>query len=671
MKCNDFLKIQLQFPKMMYDQGKQKESVAWDTETRQGIPFLLCSSKDDILTDKTSMIDALLDKQNIKTLNVFYNLGYDASAILKMMLSKRELKFFASYGYVISEHRGENIFYSMLGNKCLTVSYAQEDQEGKYTDLKSIDYKIERKRNYFDVWQFFKYEGSSSLDNVSKKYLKKSKVPIEELTYFEMVPELAGQIKRGRVRNYDKSDLILDHTVIDYCLQDCYLTKELTDLIIKACNEVGIIFNKPYSCASLAWDYLSNVKQVKNPKYFLWQFGGKTLSSRNYSIFYHAYHSYRGGRSEVAKRGYFEHIEEYDVNSMYPWAMTQLEDCFKCDWIPIESNADLLKHDPENIAYGFFILDIDLPYNYVNALPVQDKKNGILIYPYGELKDYFLTHIELKMLMDLGIITEKDFRIKNGWIGLKRSGVFPFRDIVIDLYRERKKYDKDNFLNSLIKILLNSTYGRLIEVNINNVQGDTIDLEAWDEYDITDEELIKKCYIAGKYFNPIYANYITALSRVKLYTAIFHNMDNFIASFTDSVISTKPLKGIDESLELGAWKHTHGDQLTMIGTGFYQLIGYENKDRMRGVHVVKESDNIYDSSFERVLQEGFKVKRVLKLKESLRQDRIEEYNTFEEKWRVIDLNFDTKRTWDYSFTDYASIKQGVCDSKPLFLETLI
>jgi hypothetical protein len=632
----------------------QKESIALDTETNNGIPFLLADSTGKYTTDKNSMIEQLLSKDYKKTLNLFYNLGYDKNAILKL-LSKKSLSFFSTYDYTIED----DIYYGGIGAKSFDIARANkiesiEENKGytitlengavkerknkpmTFLDYNNNEYLLEQKNRFFDLWQFFKYESQSSLDAVSQKYLMDNKTPIEEL-------------------GYDKSNLYLDDTIIDYCIQDCKLTKQLSDIVINACNSIGILFNKPYSCATISADYFFGNQEIRNPFYFLYQYGNYVYSP-NLDIFRYAYYAYKGGRSEVCKRGHFDTVYEYDVNSMYPSEMVKLYDCFKCDWQKI-TGEELYNYDINNIAYGFIKCNIKVPQDYVLPLPYS---KGFYIYGYGDFNEYYLTIHELYMMFDLGIIDKSDVNIIDGWLGIKQNDdEYIFKDTIEFIYSERKKYDSLEFQNPLFKIILNSIYGRMIEVNINKRLDDTIDLTDTDSYDIMDNEVIKKYYTSGKYFNPIYACYITGMSRVKLFNAIYPHKESFVASFTDSVISTEKIK-VPVSNELGDWEYAKGE-LTIIGSGVYRFVGKKEKIRTRGIHIKQEykkqdiNDNLYGINFDDLITQPFMQTKVMKLKESVRQDNLDDFNTFQQVPKRINLNFDKKRDWDSKFKTDSNI----------------
>lgn len=666
MKTSNFEEITHKKPKMYNKNLKsQKEAIAFDTETLNGKMFLMGVSDENYTTllqnglknpenmSLSSHICETLEKlySYKDTLNVFYNLEYDDNAIISN-LPEKYLNWYTKYNYVIYE----GWYISGIPRKSIdlapcievldviynketesyTINTKGENKEVQkrpvlYFDIENRKYIIGRKVKFFDLWQFFKFEPiSSSLDNVSKKYLNDNKTPMEEL-------------------GYDKGCLPIDKTVIEYCIKDCKLTQELCSMIIKACNDIGLLFNAPYSCATISADYFFDIQKIKNPYMFLWQYG-YNMSRKNLDIFRYAFYAYKGGRTEVTKRGNYDNVFENDVCSMYPSNMLKLYDIFEVEWVKINHEKELNAFDKTNIAYGFFRCNIKLNNNYVNPLPYNN--NGYYIYGYGNFENYYLIMEEIDQIRNLEL---GEVKIIEGYIGLKTiKNAYCFKETIESLYTNRKKYPKTDFRNPLMKIILNSIYGRFIEVNCNKGH-DTDDIDLMnDDYDFLDDDVIKKSYSAGKYFCPVYAAYITGLSRVKLFDAIYPIKETFIASFTDSIFSTEQPK-IKIGEQLGEWENDKGE-LTILGSGVYRMEYYNKKEKLRtrGYHIKETALGVNyfglnGMSLDELIVNGCDTTKVKKLKESVIQEKIEEFNTFIEEHKDLNLNFDKKRLWNISF----------------------
>jgi hypothetical protein len=104
MKCNDFDMIKFKMPSSYRNIGTtQKQCIALDTETKNGIPFLLADSNKQYSRSKEQIINQLLSIDYNKTINVFYNLGYDKNVILKL-LNHESLRYFAKFDYCIDNN---------------------------------------------------------------------------------------------------------------------------------------------------------------------------------------------------------------------------------------------------------------------------------------------------------------------------------------------------------------------------------------------------------------------------------------------------------------------------------------------------------------------------------------------------------------------------------------
>ena len=77
----------------------------------------------------------------------------------------------------------------------------------------------------------------------------------------------------------------------------------------------------------------------------------------------------------------------------------------------------------------------------------------------------------------------------------------------------------------------------------------------------------------------------------------------------------------------------------------------DTKLRTRGIHIKESINEMFgfnDISLDDILLYGVDQTKVKKLKESLIQNKPELFNTFNKEHKTINLNFDKKRTWDFS-----------------------
>lgn len=156
--------------------------------------------------------------------------------------------------------------------------------------------------------------------------------------------------------------------------------------------------------------------------------------------------TYKGGITDVYKpkltNGY-----HYDVNALYPSVMINSK-------MPVNTgkygDASKLNNFNINNFFGFIEVEVYCPDMYIPFLTIQDKDKG-LISPVGSWKDIYFSE-EIKYAITLG------YKFKYLKYYSFDSEII-FHDYVKDLYNLRLK-NKDNALNKIVKLLLNSLYGR-------------------------------------------------------------------------------------------------------------------------------------------------------------------------------------------------------------------
>lgn len=158
--------------------------------------------------------------------------------------------------------------------------------------------------------------------------------------------------------------------------------------------------------------------------------------------------SYRGGVVDVYKpkieNGYY-----YDVNSLYPYIMSNSH-------MPIGigkfGNAKFDKNFEINDFFGFIYVKVKTPNSlYIPFLTTNDPKYG-LISPLGEWKDIYFSE-EIKYALTLGYCFEY-------FEYYKFDKKIIFDKYVKDIYSQRLSYKEKGNLSSILKLLLNSLYGR-------------------------------------------------------------------------------------------------------------------------------------------------------------------------------------------------------------------
>lgn len=401
----DFKDLSKIFTKKKQNRDKAKSVLrkvyAFDTETYQGNIFLIADSDGKFLDSITpeSVIKFLFNKKYQGSWNFFFNLGYDAEVILKLLGNRlfsykknRKLRF--KFGEFTLEY---------VPNKCLKI------RKGHHSTV------------FFDIAQY--YNGQKLTDaykeNIGKldtKYLEIKK-------------------KRGEFSpswyNHNKKQ------VRNYCIKDCKLAKRLAEKWIK-------LFHDAFGFYPLKWyssGYLAERVLVNNGIEF------PTFDSIPYEIQEMAYRCYYGGRFEMLKRGFIGFASFVDINSAYPSAIANVPDLTKGKWIRSKSIHPKAK-------LGFFKIRANIPdCKYVPPFPFRIKNN--IIFPSGKFETY-VTLEELKVCEDSSF-----YKILDSYQFISDSEVYPYKDFIEKMYQKRLELKKNKDPMQLpLKIILNSIYGK-------------------------------------------------------------------------------------------------------------------------------------------------------------------------------------------------------------------
>jgi hypothetical protein len=648
MKTLDFQKVKFKSFKF-YKTGdvKQKEVVGWDTETSKGQCGLLCNSNGQIFD--THDIDMLLGHMTeidySKTVNLFYNLVYDYSAIFKC-LPKENIKEIAMTN--TTKYKDFKLF--IIPHKMMKISIPYVLKNGK-DGIKNF--------KYFDLLQFFKFEKSASLDNVSKKYLNEGKLLIEEDTGIDKSKYTWNDFHNPKIQAY--------------CVDDCMKVKKLAEIICDSCETIGLSFNQPYSCATLSMNYVYGLMGVKSPLWFYFN------SPKNRKVFEYAFNSYSGGRFEVMQRGTFDNIYEYDVNSMYPDKIRKLQNVFNTQF-EFCRNDNAFQSSREDACYAFMKIHVKQKHPFINILSFRHE--GLTVCPRNrEYATTFVNKHEIELLEKYNV----DFSIVDGYIGVAQEEDYVYKKIFEDIYAARMKYPKSHFLSSLYKIIMNSFYGKTIEMNIVLEESELLEEKCETNSELTicndilemvvdeqNETIVVKNFIAGKYFCPVYATDITAPSRCVVTDAMLQAENqqeaSIIGCFTDSVLSKHKLN-LPVTENMGDWELSQHDKLHMVGTGVYNMYNLvkgekdKEKTRTRGFKLLGMSDFCFDM----FLENKYKTRKTLSLKQSVIQNNYEDFNVISEENKELNINFDTKRKWDRDFKNVADIFKSQISSSTIII----
>lgn len=577
----------------------QKQNVGLDTETYKGYVKLICDSyrRYKFIETFDDLLQFMTHRAYRNKFCWFFNLKYDFDSIVKY-LELEDLQHL--YDTKKLTYHTYKIFF--IDKKFFSI-----------TDRNNHHFY------FYDIASFVE----TSLNNAAKKYLKEEKM------------EGVDGNKLNTDLQYWKDNT---DKIVEYCLRDCYLTKEIADYFWNIMyKSLGFNPKNPYS------------KGHFSEEYFLSKCYIPTINEIPMDVLRYAFMAYSGGRFEILKRGYFDNIYCYDIKSAYPSEIANLIDYNAGKW-------QYTKKYDENAYDGFYYCKI-LSHEKIIS-PFMQKINQLNVYPVGNFYQY-LSHSEIEFI--LKNFKKSEIEIIDGWEFYEIRELYPFKQEIERLYH-LKETESDADIKYAYKIILNSLYGKTIQTAGGK---------------------------SGKIFNPIWAANITGKTRLKLLKLSMHHFNDVISFSTDSVHSKTRLD----------WKQTHDSKLgdfdiDFIGKGFYIMsdiyeLWNENKikERFRGFTLNFDRDSVRDKnkhiSLRHILESigesteySYTVRRPLHLGEILTGNYIqslgknltkEDLNIFFEMPKTINLNGDLKRVWEKDFTSGKQVMETNISSKPILI----
>jgi len=592
----------------------------FDTEAYRGYCKLLaCSTGKYVENNNTQvLLDFLWDNalSSEEGYNFFFNVDYDFGVIVKQFVVdnfrevkegyrkalelKRAINEKLSSG--VDVDRGE---WSLLDRFNHVEHLTVGKYELKYIKDKGFTLKKGRKRKYFfDIANFLSVEGEHiSLNKASQLLLNESKNDEELGLDRKLIGELEGYYEEHKEK------------IIKYCVQDCKLTAELGRKVVEGFNDLGFSFpDKPYSKATISKEWLSTHNEfMKTQEYY------EKIMLLPYASAIKK--SFRGGIIRLFGLGSYNNTTEYDINSAYPYAISQLTSL---------ENAEVTtnREDMGKCDYEFYLIETQ----DWSLLGLKAKIGGKDMVEGAVFNDNMLNEIVYcttsrpvsrwvtkwdKLILDLYGVEYKVLE----FFGIKTQGKKLFPQIV-ELYNKKKeikeKYGKQSVQYWGIKIVLNGVYGIFAQ---------------------------RKPHIS-KYTNFIFASHITGLCRYLIMRKVYEKQGEGAKPLminTDGVyfIGDKPDKS---SSVLGEFEVNQLDKIIVFGNGvYYKVSGKSSTLRKRGfptlsLEELKTMDNII------VLKE----KRPFTVYEGVIQSKPWLIGVFVEREKILSLfNLEKKYTVEY------------------------
>jgi len=563
-----------------------------DTETLKGYSKLLADSTGDFLLDGdiNDILYYLTKRKFENAYNFFFNLNYDTNAILKF-LDKSQLVELKEENETY--HNQYKIVY--IPKKLLAIS------RGKHS------------YNYYDVAQFF----NGSLNKNAKTYLDLDK-------YQNSYKEIDGAVLGNSLEFWENNIPM----IIEYCINDCVLTKKLGELLHKTVKKAIGINPKTYmSKASLSKTYSKKI--IKLPITQLLPNG----------VLNYSFNAYSGGRFEIIEKGNVGICSLFDIKSAYPYYIRNLIDINKGKW-------KFVKSLNENADLGYYLVKVSVKYNKISPISTY-AKDYTLVYPIMDCFKY-MTKNEL-------LSYEKfiDYEVIDGWEFYAEEYIYPFRNFIDTLFELKNKTDKKDFKYSLYKILMNGEYGLFYE-KIKQNDG---------------------TYKAGELFNPIYATEITANTKIQIFQKALEDINNVVGFATDSVLF-KGKPDLKTGNNLGDWEMEKCGETLVLKSGMYKIGDKIQSRGMKKTENLKtpngEFKNIIDyitkmpmlTSYPVTLNNPLSFRKVIQMHKKYSMDDI---NIFTPEIYNIDINKDIKRIWDSEFLGGFELLEKSINSSPLIL----
>lgn len=524
--------------------------------------FLLAATGLDVLVnpDKGHLpidecLEYLTHSELRKTKNVFYSMGYDVNMIFRDLDPKLQATLF---------HAAPTTYFDAYENRY---------------DLTYIPKKILRisknhhKYVFYDVWSFF----AKSFEKTCDQW---------KLTPSEKIK--AGKAGRGHFQEWRVSD------IIEYNNEELELLVRLMDkldaLLVK--NRLPIeSYHGPGSVAS----YMLDKWGIKDHYPKEGDVPGPVKMARRRATF--------GGRNELLKRGRYEGLHHYDVNSAYPTAMREIPSLAGKEW-KYEKNPteDFLKD-----KFGMVNVSWKTTGNTMGPLPFR-MRQGYILFPE---RSEFLTSATRPAMGTYHIV--EALAAKRYYPELQLNAAyyieppyeFPLKDKIEHLAVEKSRIKREEGeLNAMpLKLAMNSFYGKI------------------------GQKPTESSNSQPPYRELLWSGFITAHCRAKLLHAAFsakNGPDDIILLATDGIYSLSPLK-LEVGGELGQWEYKQHKEGVFFLSGVYvveendkmslKTRGYSDKFDWRACWEYMKTKVDEDDAFETVEKRFLPVRQALNMKD--------------------------------------------------------
>lgn len=277
--------------------------------------------------------------------------------------------------------------------------------------------------------------------------------------------------------------------------------------------------------------------------------------------------AYYGGRFEQFRVGKLDDVYEYDIRSAYPAAIAQLPDFTEARWEHIVYEEG--EYPKTYNSYALYKVSWHVPSLGIHPFPWR-ADDGHIYYPRTGYESWYWG---VEVYECLRKSFPKDmYTVHECWHPhLPNKVRMPFRSWVPQMYEDRARMKREgNPAQKALKLGLNSLYGKLAQSTGTQFNDDgTYRKPAW--------------------HNILWAGWVTAATRARLYDAIRRQAPKVIAMETDAIFTTHPIPGLELSEKLGEWEETHFGKVLYIHSGIYYAMTDEGlwRTKSRGLEVDK------------------------------------------------------------------------------------
>lgn len=526
--------------------------------------------------------NSIFNKDNDKASVYFHNFsGFDGVFIYNILVGLSNIKVSPIYrdGRIITMKISYNDPSTTMSNVAVTkFMYSVTIYDSFLLLPASLDklakaFKIEQRKGFFPL---------KFLDNKVIDWNYEGEVP--ELKYFYTPHPL-------HKRQYE--DYVLKYEAFCRGFEDDGVIRKwiLKDELIKYCeNDVIVLHGVILAFTEHIFDkYKINIQKLPTlPSVAFAIYRSKFLRDSNLvpiitgTIYSDIKHAYYGGFVDIY-RPFARNVKSYDVNSLYPSAMSKYP-------MPV-GIPQYFDGSPKYIddLFGFVFVKVIAPLNLKTPiLPVKIKRSGAstTIYPTGTWSGWYFTE-EINNAKKYGY----KFEILKGYT-FKKSNIF--KDYVSELYSIKCSVSSDNPWYMISKILLNSLYGRfgmspyldtykLINEDefLELLKKDSIIIKDFDEFGdkfgVSFRDLKLDKLSMHNVSVPIAAA-ISAWSRVEMCDYVVKNSDNICCIDTDGIKVTCDLPAHQVGSDLGLMKlEDEFQEATFIAPKVYGGITKEHK----------------------------------------------------------------------------------------------